>query len=99
MGRGGHDAQGVGILPVNHAEHVGDQIQDEEIVRVREEAHPGDDNGADMVPAEGDLIDLGEGETPAQVGIGDVRVVIVEVVKGRIAAVGADVGERERGRG
>ena len=40
-----------------------------------------------MVPAEGSLVDLSEGETTTLIGILDVSEVIVEVVEGSVAAV------------
>jgi len=56
------------------------------IVGIREEADTSDDDGANMVPAEGGLVNLGESETTTLVGISNVGIVVVEVVEGSIAA-------------
>lgn len=51
-----------------------------------------------MIPAEGGLVDLGEGQATALVGVLDVGEVIVEVVEGVVPAgglVGGDVGHGE----
>jgi hypothetical protein len=53
------------------------------------ETDTGDENGAHMVPAERRLVDLREGETTTLVGVGDVSVVVVEVVEGSVASFGS----------
>ncbi len=85
---GGRDGAGLalGAMPVHDAQHGGDEVDGEDVVRIGEEADAGDDDRADMVPAEGRLVDLGEGQSSPLIGIGDVGEVIVEVVKGNIAA-------------
>ncbi|KAH9822789.1 dnaJ homolog-like protein subfamily C member 21 [Teratosphaeria destructans] len=65
----------VGAVPEDDAEHRGHEADGEDVVGVGEEADAGDQDGADVVPAEGGLVDLGEGETTALVGVGDVSVV------------------------
>ena len=69
-------------MPVDVAEHSRDDTDSEDVVGVREEADAGDDDGADVVPAERSLVDFRESEAAALVGVGDVSVVIVEVVEG-----------------
>lgn len=69
------------ILPVNYTEHGGDNTDSEDVVGVGKKADAGDQNCADMVPAEGRLIDLSKGETAALVWVGDMSVLIVKVGK------------------
>jgi hypothetical protein len=52
------------------------------IIRIGEEPSTGHQTGAYMVPAEGCLVDFGEGESAALVGVGYVGEIIVEVVEG-----------------
>jgi hypothetical protein len=54
-----------------------------------EKTDTGDENGANMVPAEWRLVDLGESKTTTLVRVGDMGVVVVEVVKGSIASFGS----------
>ncbi len=53
-----------------------------------EETNTSDHNGSHMVPAEGSLVNLGQSETTTLVGVGDMSVVIMEIVEGSIAAGG-----------
>lgn len=62
-------------------EHSRDDTDSENVVRIREEANAGNCNSTHVVPTEGSLVDLGECESPTLVGVGDVSVVVVEVVK------------------
>jgi hypothetical protein len=57
-----------------------------DIVRIGEETGAGNQTGTHMVPAEGSLVDFGEGESAALVGVCDVGEVIVEVVEGVVPA-------------
>lgn len=41
-----------------------------------------------MVPAEGRLVDLSQGESSSLIGVGDVSEVIVEVVEGGVSSGG-----------
>lgn len=83
--RVGWDSSLVGGVPVDQAEHLSGQVDGEDIVGIREEADTSDDDGANMVPAEGGLVNLGESETTTLVGISNVGIVVVEVVEGSIA--------------
>jgi hypothetical protein len=76
-------------LPVDHAEHCCYNADGEDVVGISEETDTSDENGANMVPAERRLVDLCEGEATALVGVGDVSVVVVEVVEGSIASFGS----------
>jgi hypothetical protein len=67
-----------------------------------EEPNTGDDDGANMVPAERGLVDLRQRETSSLIGIRDVGVVVVEVVEGSVASCssGRHCGQLSlRGRG
>jgi hypothetical protein len=69
------------VMLVDDAQHDGQQRHAEDVVAVGEEAGPGDQNGADVVPSKGGLVDLGEGQAATLVGVLDVGKVIVEVVE------------------
>ena len=85
--RGLRDAAALfGRVPVDRAEHVRHHTDGEDVIRVGEEANAGDENGANVVPAKGSLINLGERETATLVGVGDVCIVVVEVVEGSVAS-------------
>lgn len=71
---------------VDDAQHDGQQRHAEDVIAVGEEASAGDQNGADVVPSKGGLVDLGEGQAAALVGVLDVSKVIVEVVEGVVPA-------------
>ena len=47
------------------------------------------------VPAKGNLVDLAQSQAPAQIGVGNMRVVVVEVVEGGVTAIRA-LGWRQR---
>nr|POE48707.1 hypothetical protein CFP56_38803 [Quercus suber] len=83
---GDHAGLGGGVVPVDDTQHGGDKTDGEDVVGVGEETDASDGNGTNVVPAEGRLVDLGEGETATLVGVSDVRVVIVEVVEGSVAS-------------
>jgi hypothetical protein len=57
-----------------------------DVVSIREETNTSDNDGAHMVPAERSLVDLSESETAALVRVGDMSIVVVEVVKGSVAS-------------
>lgn len=75
------------ILPVDIAEHGSHHTDSKDVVGIGEEANTGHDDSADMVPAERSLVDFCESETTALVGVGDVSIVVVEVVEGSYDAV------------
>lgn len=56
--------------------------------RVGEETNAGDDNGTDMVPAKRRLVNLGQCQTTALVGVSDMCEVVVEVVESGVSARG-----------
>lgn len=84
--RAGRDGAGLdgGILPEDGAQHGTGEVDGEDIVGIGEETDAGDDDGADMVPAKGSLIDLRESETPTFVGVFDMGELVVEVLEGGI---------------
>ena len=84
----GRDVSGLAlcVVPVDDTQHGGNQVDGEDIVGIGEETNARHDNGAHMVPAEGSLVDLGESKSSTFIGVGDVSVVVVEVVEGSIAA-------------
>lgn len=73
-------------MPVDDAQHGGNQVDGENIVGIGKETNAGHDDGAHMVPAKGSLVDFGESKSSTFIGVGDVSVVVVEVVEGGIAA-------------
>ena len=74
------------LLPVDDPQHGGDQIDREDIVGIGEEADSCHDDGTNMIPSKGGLIDLGQSKTSAFIGVSDVGVIIVEIVEGRVAS-------------
>lgn len=63
-------------LPKDDAQKAHDQVDGEDVVRVQEEADPGHGHGPRVLQAQRDPIYVGQGEPPAQVEIGNVRVVV-----------------------
>ncbi len=72
--RVGGDGSGLvlGVDPVDYTQHGGHEVDGKQVVGIGEEANAGDYAGADVVPAKGRLVDLGEGETTALIGVGNV---------------------------
>lgn len=66
---------------IDDTQHNGQERNTEDVIAVGEETCAGYQDGANVVPAEGRLVDLGEGKTTALVRVLDVREVIVEVVE------------------
>ena len=64
----------------------GDGRRDTHIIGIGEEANAGDNTGADVIPSEGSLVDLGESETTSLIGIVDVDEVVMEVVVGIVTS-------------
>jgi hypothetical protein len=60
--------------------------RDTHIIGIGEETNTGDNTGADVIPSEGSLVDLGESETTSLIGIVDVDEVVVEVVVGIVTS-------------
>jgi hypothetical protein len=54
---------------VDNAQHDGQQRDTEDVVAVCEESCAGNEDGADVVPAKGGLVDFGKGKTPPLVGV------------------------------
>jgi hypothetical protein len=67
---------------VDNAQHDGQQRHAEDVVAVGEETSAGHQDGANVVPSKRSLVDLGERQAAALVGVLNVGEVIVEVVKG-----------------
>lgn len=86
VGRDGDLAGSVGFLPVNYPQHGGNDTNGEDVVGIGEETDTSDEDGANVVPAEGGLIDLRERKSASLVGVGNVSIVVVEVVEGRVAS-------------
>lgn len=82
----GDGAALLGSVPVDRAKHVRHHTNGEDVVGVGEETNASDEDGADVVPAERSLVNLGQSETTTLVGVGDVGIVVVEVVEGSIAS-------------
>ena len=82
------------VLPVNNTEHVGDETNGEDVVGIGEETDTSDDDGADVVPTELGLVNLGESKTSALVWVDNVSIVVVEVVEGSVTAGSLDLGSR-----
>lgn len=76
---GGGERAGLGLRvgEVDNAQHLHDQVDGEDVVGISEETNTSDYDGADVVPAEGGLVNLGESETAALVGVGDVCLVMM----------------------
>jgi hypothetical protein len=74
-------------LPVDDAQHGSHQVDGEDVIGISEETNTGYDNSTNVVPAKWGLIDLGQGESTALVGVDDVSEVIMEVVESGIAAL------------
>lgn len=64
------------------------------IVGISEETNTGDNAGANVVPSEWRLVDLGKSESSSLVGVLDVGEVIVEVVEGGVSTRGLGAGGR-----
>src|SRR6478735_2485583 len=71
---------------IHNTQHDGQHGHAEDIVGVSKETNTSNDTGADMVPSERSLVDLGEGKTTTLIGVGDVSKVVVKVVEGIVAA-------------
>lgn len=65
------------IVPVDQTQHARDQVDGEDVVSISEETSTGYDNDADVVPSEGRLVDFGEGEAAALVGILEIKSVVI----------------------
>jgi hypothetical protein len=63
---------GEGTIVVDDTQHDGQQRDTEDVIAVCEETGAGHEDGADVVPAKGGLVDFGEGEAAALVGVLDV---------------------------
>jgi hypothetical protein len=89
-------------LPIDNAQHGGNEADSEDIVGIGEETNTRYDDGSNVIPTKGSFVDLRESKSAALIGIcdssarpmwrelakihtGNVGVVIVEVVEGRIA--------------
>jgi hypothetical protein len=57
---------------------------------VEKKADPGHTHRSHMIPAKGDLVDLGEYKTPPPAGVSDVAIVVHKVVESSISSTGAD---------
>ena len=68
------------ILPVHNTQHGRHQIDGKDVIGISEETDTGHDDGADMVPAEGSLVDFGKSKASSLVGVLDVSKVILDRV-------------------
>lgn len=84
------------VVLVDDAQHDAEQGHAEDVVGIGEESSAGDQDGANMIPAKGSLVDFGQGQTTTLVGVLDVSKVIVEVVEGVVPAGGLVLGHGER---
>ena len=50
-------------MPVDDAQHRGDQVDGKDIVGIREEAYASNNDGTNMIPTERSFVDFGKGET------------------------------------
>ena len=64
----------LGVFPVDDAQHVGDQIDGEDVVGIGEETDPGHDHGPDVIPSKGRFVNLGERESSALIGVCNVGI-------------------------
>jgi hypothetical protein len=69
------------VVLVDDTQHDGQKGHAEDVVTVREETSTGDQDGANVVPAKGSLVDLRESEASSLIGVLDMCEVIVEVVE------------------
>ena len=76
----------VGTLPEDDAQHGANQIDGEDVVGVGEEADASHHDSPDVIPAKWGLVDLGQGQTTSFVWVGDMSVIVVEVVEGGVTA-------------
>lgn len=83
---GNYSGLGLCVVPKDDAQHRRHHVDGEDVVRIGEETDPGHDDGADMVPTKGSLVYFGQSKTASLVGVGDMSVIIVEVVEGGISA-------------
>ena len=85
------------IVEVNDAQHGRDQSDGENVISIREETNTRHHHRTNMIPPKGRLVDLRKSQSPPLVGVGDVSIIVVEVVEGRIAS-GRLHGHGEKGR-
>ena len=74
------------VVEVHDTQHGGDESDSENIISIREETNAGHHHGTNMIPAKGRLVDLRQGQSSPLVGVGNVSIIVVEVVEGRIAS-------------
>lgn len=86
VGGDGDFSRGSRVLPVDDTKHSSHDTNGEDVVGIGEETDTSDQTGADMVPAERSLVNLSERESAALIGVGDMGVVVVEVVEGAVAS-------------
>ena len=73
-------------MPIYDTQHGRHQADSEDIIGICKETNAGDDDGTNVIPAERSLVYLRQSQSSALVGVGDMSVIIVEVVKGSIAS-------------
>lgn len=76
---------------VDNTQHDGQERGSENIVLICEETNTSHNNGSDMIPAKGSLVDLCKSKSAALIGVLDMGEVIVEVVEGNVATSGGAV--------
>ena len=60
-----------GVMPKNNTQHGVHHVDSEKIVRIGEETNTSYDNGTNVVPAKGCLIDFRQGETASLIRVRD----------------------------
>ena len=65
------------IVKVDNTQHSCDQTNGKDIVSVGEETNTSNHDSTNMIPAEGGLVNLGEGETTPFVGVGYMSIVVL----------------------
>jgi len=83
------DATGLigSIMPIHNSQHWCYQADSKDIICIGKEPGAGDSDGADVVPSERRFIDLRQSETTSFIGVGDVGIIVVEVVEGSIPSL------------
>ena len=72
-------------MPIDNTQHGGDQADSENIVGISEEADTCHHDGSYMIPAKGSFVDLRESESSTLVGVGNMSIVVVEIMEGSVA--------------
>jgi len=74
-------------VPEYDAQHGGDEVDSENVIGIGEEPYTGDDNGTNMIPAKGSLVDLGKGKTSTFVGVFNLRQISVAIQNSSVPVI------------